>query len=377
MLAAEWLPARSSIDRRFIALVFVLALGVGLRATLVPVFICATTLLAVLEWRRERRVAWRAALLAVVSSFVLCGGMVFFYGLGRHLSGVSVVALRPLSSSVGKTSAAYTWLESLGLSETVASLTYIAAIVPARLTFILPGLVYYVMQRRWRSDPRVFVLCTGTVLAGIGAIALLESNLQEQWTFYWYGDICLALCGAAGLISLLRKPTWSLLERGLVSVSLVGVAVQAYDFQRAVRDELPSIEIPQRDLRYARSDVVNRLVARLEAHAPLRAVVMLDHQPEPFDLRVLATTQPGISLYASAFMLDVFDERAGDDPWLADRRSVVFAELTPEVLFRFRRDVPPDREALIVLTRRHEPELMQHLEPVLLEDEIGLWRIRQ
>ena len=384
--AADFVDAEQRSAGHFVLIAGGFVLSSGMRANLLPVFLCALGLLALVSWIRKRVFPTRVVALAVAAVVALVFGMVFFYGFLDPAGSSGSLAVAPLNRTVGWGCAGlgnegysplYEWLFRATASERLASLLYLIAAVCGRLGLLLPGLIFYLATRqRPQGGHSVTLLLLGAFGAGVGVLGLLKNEFQEQWAFYWFGDLGLALLGAEGLRLLFsfstriaRAP-----RAALISLAVGGAALQGYEWTVPLLRDLRSLGERSATVNYQRAPEVGELVRWGDQGIPRGSVLVTAGNANGFDHRIWPVVLPGVQLYADRYILRVYLNRRKPDPRLVSRSKLLDQPSTTELMRTVRREVPASRAVFLLWMGAGGPTPTPELVPVFASGTFQLFR---
>ena len=322
-----WLTTpRVSAGRLATIAVMILAAS-GLRSSVLPVLGAAVALL-ILPAARERKVPWRLLLVfgLILGSFAW--GLYVFFGFGGDNDATGVLRLAPFAPGNASDLASYRWLVSWLSPRTAAGLTLVGAQI-ARMTFLLPGLVLFLVlwARGAMAMSPLRYLVVGAWVSGLSYVLLFWSS-HGMGAFTQFGAIGAALFAVAALDVLLDG------ERGVrlrivAATSVALFALHTGDVVATVRSELgrqslasrnqePAFFEPESDLapvaRFIREGafentlfVVSGRSAGCRGNAELR----------------LAAAEPRFRLLASSHILRGYTRRRGVGEALLEKADLL------------------------------------------------------
>ena len=359
--------------------VMLVAVGSGTRVNMLPMLACGVGLLMLFNIMARKSFKDQVLLLAILTGGIVFS-MVFFLGVGSgHSDGTKLVVFNPLSIPVAE------WAEKRyaplvefmlekGYPDWVATLCYLVTALCGRMTFLFPGFVYVCMTWPLRRD--LGILLGGVAVAGVGLLVLIETTVpQEIWTFYWYADIALALLGAAGLAALWRQRQQGkqFVTIGLLTTGLL-FGVQATEFSIGFFPKLLATQFPVTQPVFhdkKNDDVTQALVPLVKAGD----ILVTGGDIETFDDRPFAAAVPGLQLYASRYILEVYgtrttvDSRVKDRQWYIDSRLSKYSDR-----IKVRQNVGTKR-TLFLLWLGTPPQDINGMIPIATWDDRSLWRI--
>jgi hypothetical protein len=329
-------------------------------------------------------IPWRSLGLLVLISVSIIFGLYFFYGAGSNVSGVEVLKLNPLNNSVALVSGTrdglaplFTTLQARGLNESLSSLLYIVFVLLGRQTFLLSGLIAYFLFYPYQQQISITLLFLGIYCAGVGVICLLESSFQEQWAFLWYGDIGMAILGATGLIYLILMKEHRSIKYCLISFSILVLLIQSYDLIPGVLKDLRNIGIKTVYPSYSTHPDYNALVDWLRQNVTAGSVIFTAGNYQEVDDRTLPAAVPGIQLYASRHILDIYAERSSIDPKIIYRQNLLSHQpLSLETILSVRQEVLSSRSLYLIWVGPGQPPSSKQIVYKFRHGIFSVWLIK-
>ncbi len=366
---------------RYWLLVGLVLVGCGTRVNMLPMLASGVGCLMLAKFAARERFKDYAILLATLAGGVVFS-IVFFLGFGSTVSdGTKLVVFNPLNIPVAE------WAElryapiienmlANGAPSWLASLVYVVTAVCGRMTFLLPGLLYVLMKPVVTRD--MLVMLGGVALAGIGLLVCIETTVpQEVWGFYWYADIALGVLGTAGLYAMWmsRRQGGIWVNAGLVATGIL-LVVQVAEFSTGFIPKLSASDLPMSMPAF--HDQKNDAVARTLIHTIKPGDVLVTGGAiSEFDDRPFAAAVPGIQLYGSRYILDVYATRTIIDPKVASRLWLIKNDLSkPADRSKVKRDVGNTRNVYMLWlgTGSFNTSGMTRIEAW---DDRSLWRIEE
>jgi hypothetical protein len=363
-------------------IVFMMLVASGTRASMLPMLVGGLGLLWLthLQLKRQRRIY--LALLGAATIGIAAGAL-FFLGFGRAESdGTKLLFVNPLNLAVAERSqGVYSPIvEALlhaGMPRSITSLIYLVASVLGRTTFLLPGVIVALVGRSATVDRSTRAMLGGVALTGIAMLVLIEVVVpQEIWAFYWYADIGLAVMGAAGLHTLwVRRATTSFWIRGGLPLSALLFAIQLWDFSTGFVPKLLATSLPTSSPVFRADPDFTALLRVLDEASSPGDVLVTGGDVGSFDERVLPAAIPGLQLYASRLILQIYGVRVQVDPRVASRMWLIGNDLSGADARRtVRQDVGGNR-ALYLLWLGGLPPDRSGLTDVGNWSTMSLWRV--
>jgi hypothetical protein len=316
-------------------IVFMMLVASGTRASMLPMLVGGLGLLWLTHLRLKRQRRIYLALLGAATIGIVAGALFFLgFGLGES-DGTKLLFVNPLNLAVaerakGVYSPIVEALLHAGTPRPITALTYLVASVLGRTTFLLPGVIVVIIARSATVDRSTRAMFGGVALAGIAMLFLIEVVVpQEIWAFYWYADIGLAVMGAAGLHTLcVRRATPSFWIRGGLLLSALLFAIQLWDFSTGFVPKLQTTSLPTPPPVFRADPDFKALLAALDAVIAPGDVLVTGGGVGSFDERVLPAAIPGLQLYASRLILQIYGVRVQVDPRVASRMWLIENDLS-------------------------------------------------
>jgi hypothetical protein len=330
----------------FLLISIVLFASSGIRAQLLPVVLAGLCVSGAYVVRARRPVLGRLLPLMAVAFAALIFGLWFFYGLGTTTDATAVIRLGPFShTAVLVSSGMPSWFyQSMALaagSEKVAAACSIAIALVGRLGFLLPGVIAYFVWFRREEETVTVAMLGGGYLAGVGAVIFLESPFQEQWNFQLYGDLAIAIVGAAGFVRSVASRASPALA--LLLLGLPGLAVSSCEFFPPLLEDVRRTAWPMECLSYSDEPELQGVVRRLQKELPSRSVIVTGGELGAFDDRILPVLVPGVQLLANRKQLAIYLKRVNPDPHLLRRKDLLAERWKADTYLSIRNEVPRDR----------------------------------
>ena len=327
-------PPGQESQRPYALIVFLMLVASGTRANLLPMLCGGIGLVLVAHVRQGyKRLAYLgllgAAMLAIIA------GAVFFLGMGGGGSnGTSLLLIRPLNVAVSEVqedvySPIVQTLLAAGLPRELTAMAYLLVAILGRMTFLLPGVIFALVDTGSGIERNLRVMVGGVALAGIGLLVFIEAVLpQEIWAFYWYADIGFALLGVAGLRALWqRRVTRPVLAGAALLASTLLFVLQLWDSYPRFAQALSVTRLPTPAPVFQTLPGFKELVQTLEQHVVPGDVLVTGGIFWIFDDRVLPAAVPGLQLYASRIILPIYEARVNVDPRVASRLWLIRDDL--------------------------------------------------
>lgn len=376
-------PSGRVSQRPYVLIVFLMLVASGTRANLLPMLCGGIGLLLLAHVRQGyERVAYVGLLGAAMLAMV--AGAVFFLGIGdAGANGTSLLLFSPLNVAVSEVQAhryapLVQTLLTAGLPTPLTVMAYLLVAVLGRMTFLLPGVIFAVVATDGGIERNLRVMLAGVALAGISLLVLIEAVLpQEIWAFYWYADIGFALLGAAGLRALWqRRRTQPVLAGGALLVSTLLFVLQLWDFSSGFAQKLSVTELPTPAPVFQTVPRFEELVQTLEQHVAPGDVLVTGGKVQSLDDRALPAAVPGLQLYASRIILQIYGARVNVDPRVASRLWLISDNLRdPAGRARIRTNVGASRALYLLWLGEKVPADRTGLSPVGSWPGMSLWRV--
>ncbi|MEA2883936.1 MAG: hypothetical protein QOH32_3192 [Bradyrhizobium sp.] len=368
----------------YLLLGLLLLVASGVRANLLPVFIggLGFLLLGHIRDPADKRRAF-CLLIAAVASFSF--GLWFFYGLGGPGDGTKLLFLDPLNAAVsevgrGRYSPVFAWLVAHNVPTVISSGLYLIVALCGRLTFLLPGVLFFWLGKaKTDSEWNVSLLFGGVALAGLAILVFVGSGVpQEVWAFYWYGDVGLAIAGAAGLhwfwqVRAKARVAWSI----ALTYAALTLGLQVYLVAKPAIAAVVAGSFPQPYPVYSSGVIYPLLVESLQRTAKIGDVLVTGGLVDKFDERPLAASIPGLQLFAPRSVLWVYSKRTPVDSRLKDRLFLLNDRLSEkESLDGVRRAVPPDRTLYLLWIGEEPPPYQDRIKLQSRWAGFSLWQVQ-
>jgi len=239
------------------------------------------------------------------------------YGFGSEASGTDMIKLNPLNTSLAeigpnKLSPLYLRINGLISSEGIATIFFILVSLVGRSGVSIVGVIVLIFLIHRVSDVKFIVLLLGIYLAGLGAIVIIENHTQEQWAFFWYGDIALAALAGIGLTKFFSTHKhWSCQKFLMVSFLAIVGSVQVFDYARSFQLDSVTIGVAQGEPSFHGESALVEIIAVLKKYVKKKAVVytvsknLLGTSNE--DERIIASSLANVSLLANDYMLETLN----------------------------------------------------------------------
>jgi hypothetical protein len=376
-------PAGQERQRPYVLIVFLMLVASGTRANLLPM-LCGGIGLVLLAHvhQRDERVAYVGLLGAAM--FIIVASAVFFLGFGvGESNGTSLLLIRPLNLAVSEVqkdvyAPLVQTLLAAGLPRALTAMAYLVVAILGRMTFLLPGVIFALVATGSGIDRNLRVLLGGVAIAGIGLLVLIEAVVpQEVWAFYWYADVGLALLGAAGLRALWqRRVTQPVLAGGALLASTLLFVLQLWDFSTGFAQKLSETQLPTPAPVFRTAPGFEELVQTLGQRVVPGDVLVSGGNLRILDDRVVPAAVPGLQLYASRFILPIYEARVNVDPRVASRLWLIHDNLLdPAARATIRTDVGPSRALYLLWLGETVPADRTGLSPVGSWPNMSLWRV--
>lgn len=387
LLLSDWVISKFKTNDRnimpFLLISFVIFVSSGVRANLLPVTLGGFGLVFLYQFYRTRRFETSLALL-LVTVISIGFGMWMFYGLGSELDARELLRFSPLNvavSSVGTSALSYTmiWMLETGFPESIAVLLYLVLALCGRLTFLLPGLFFFLLHPYVRSQHIVLKLMLGgCAIAGGLVLLLIESTVvQEVWAFYWYADIALAIMGAAGTVLLLQaRKTLSWLWSIAAGYFVVFLAVQTWWFVSLTTQNVQKMDLPLAGISMNRNPIHDPLVDELREIVQPDDLLVVGGAYNTYDAKALPAAVPGLQLFADRHVLTFYLSRESENDSLTSKAFLVEDDLSDaESLKRVYDLVTGEKRLLLLWLGDERPAYVSNLEMLSDTQGAGVWSV--
>ena len=306
--------------KQLLLIVVLIFVSSGIRAMFLPVLLGGLGLLFLRQvFIREKIASITVLLSSAVGSIIF--GLWFFYGLGASSDGTKMLFLSPLNLAVSQVSpdklaSFVNYALAAGLQTHVTSAAYLMLALCGRLTFLLPGVLFFLWQGNSNeTNKHIKLLLGGVAIAGLLVLVFIESTIpQEVWAFYWYSDIGLSIMGAAGTV-LLWQQRAQISTIFMVSATYASIffGVQAVDFTKSFIERAKTQNFSQPSPRFSSNPILPKLIKFLKQTAKKGDIIVTGGKYEHFDERVLPASIPGVQLFAHRQILKVYLSRIPPD----------------------------------------------------------------